>query len=454
MDLETIARTQARSVRARVKRSTRPKRTTDAYAEAGSALTVVLPVIAGREASLRKLLTEIGTNIRDNAYIKFSSLESAHFMRWVLIPPASTSEPTQLAFESNHDGSAEEHLDELLAKASRGMHAIYSHCVGYPVTREALHAADAESVRRFLLGHRLPYCAFYVGVPGAKMKQVRGEEQIRRRILAYLTERRGDGRGTPSDALALAQGALELIRADAALSEVLDRADDSVPFRPLRLAGFAAGALAAAPALVPALLAIRVKELFDEETTQVSIPDEARALMAREDLQVQNQLTHLVALKPGLLRAASLRIVLFVIDFLAHELFTRGRLGGISSIHFARWVLIDEGKRLLFFSNYDGSWESYLGDFIDKASTGLTSVWSNTQGFPKSKFLLFRGATDEERFKAWTRAHQLPTQLWYSAYPDLTVRNIQNNRRICTELRRGFRHERAARRWLSRFGNA
>jgi hypothetical protein len=136
---------------------------------------------------------------------------------------------------------------------------------------------------------------------------------------------------------------------------------------------------------------------------------------------------------------------------LAREFFTRGSLGGISSIHFARWVLIDEGRRLLFFSNYDGSWESYLGDFIDKAALGLTSIWSNTEEFPKTKFLLFKGARDEERFKAWTRAHQIPTQLWYSAYPDLTVQNILASRKICAELRRGLKKDREIDRWLRRF---
>src|SRR5690606_4479779 len=193
-----------------------------------------------------------------------------------------------------------------------------------PIARDALRAADAESVRRYLLGHRLPYRAFYVGVPGAKMKHTRGEEQIRRRILSYLSAQRGNGQGEATDALALSRGALALIRNDPELSAILERSDDSVPFRPLRLAGFALGAVASVPALVPALLAIRVKEIFDEETSQLSIPDDARELMAREDLQVQNQLTHVVALKPGLLRAASARVVLFVIDFLAHELFTRG----------------------------------------------------------------------------------------------------------------------------------
>jgi len=64
--------------------------------------------------------------------------------------------------------------------------------------------------------------------------------------------------------------------------------------------------------------------------------------------------------------------------------------------------------------------------------------------------LVGKGATDEERFKAWTRAHQIPTQVWYSAYPTLTVANILNNRKICAQLRRGITHEYQAREWLKR----
>jgi hypothetical protein len=103
---------------------------------------------------------------------------------------------------------------------------------------------------------------------------------------------------------------------------------------------------------------------------------------------------------------------------------------------------------VLFFSNFDGSWERYLGDFVDQVHAGLTSVWSNTEGFPKTCFLLGRGATDEERFKAWTRAHQIPTQLWYSAYPSLTVPNISRNGLICEGLVNRPRTREALSRWL------
>jgi hypothetical protein len=152
-------------------------------------------------------------------------------------------------------------------------------------------------------------------------------------------------------------------------------------------------------------------------------------LTVREDRVVQNQLTNVVQIKPSWFRRVMVRAVLWAIDLLGRLVFVRGALGGIPSIHFARWVILSRG-RLLFMSNFDGSWENYLGDFIDKAAVGLTAVWSNTIGCPPAKFLVLDGARDEQRFKAWVRENQLVTQVWYSAYRDLSVENINNNTRI------------------------
>jgi hypothetical protein len=41
--------------------------------------------------------------------------------------------------------------------------------------------------------------------------------------------------------------------------------------------------------------------------------------------------------------------------------------------------------------------------------------------------LALGGADDEERFKAWGRAYQEPTQVFYSAYPELSIAAINNN---------------------------
>jgi hypothetical protein len=410
----------------------------------GSALTVVVPIPASSVPKLEALLDDIGTHIANNRYIDFSRLTLTHFLRWVILPPMDAGSAWQLAFESNHDGSVEEHLGELLHVAPGLLHALYAPCGEYPLERAAESLAAVESVTSFLLAHAQPYAAFYVGVPGASVQQIRAEAAVR----SWLQQRMD--RNTTRDPLVLARDVLRELSRDPVLASVVAAADDKFPLRPLRLLQGAGVALAALPLLGPALLAICLKELSDPESPELAIPDAARALMAREDLQIQNQLTHVVAVRPGWLRSLSVDVVLGTIDFLAQELFKFGNLGGISTIHFARWVRIDGGKRLLFFSNYDGSWESYLGDFVDKAAVGLTAVWSNTEGFPRTLLLLFKGARDEERFKAWTRQHQVPTQLWYSAYPQLTVKNIVNNRKICAQLRKGFRSRRVAERWLAR----
>ena len=114
-----------------------------------------------------------------------------------------------------------------------------------------------------------------------------------------------------------------------------------------------------------------------------------------------------------------------------------------------RWVLAENNRRLLFLSNYGGSWESYLGAFVDKASRGLTGIWSNTVLCPKTRCLLWGGATDEERFKALARAQQMPTDVWYTAYKNLTVKNIINNKEIRRGLSGNMTNEQTLE-WLSR----
>jgi hypothetical protein len=107
---------------------------------------------------------------------------------------------------------------------------------------------------------------------------------------------------------------------------------------------------------------------------------------------------------------------------------TQGALSGISTIHFARWAIIDKGTRLLFESNYDGSWESYIDDFVDHVSVGLNSIWGNCLRYPPG------GARDIEAFKQSIRANQIPAQVFYSAYRELSVVNIMNNLRVADAI--------------------
>nr|WP_245432747.1 cytochrome P450 [Mesorhizobium loti] len=215
--------------------------------------------------------------------------------------------------------------------------------------------------------------------------------------------------------------------------------------------------LAAAISLTAVALRLRHIEQREEIRTAGIELDELTELQKREDKEgyVQNHMTAVSVikpgwwLKPGVLRRFLLRFSFYVISIAARRAFRPGYLGDISTIHFARWVRIPHTDRLVFFSNYGGSWESYLEDFVTKASAGLTGIWSNTKGFPRTRFLFLDGSRDGDRFKRWARAEQIPTSFWYSAYPDLNTTMIRKNSRI----RQGFYAARAsqARDWLSLF---
>ncbi len=401
----------------------------------GTPFTVAKP-IRGSVDELEKLLRSIGNDLRHETVLNLRELELVHFLRWVIVPGAEKRQgPHLLVFGSDYDGTLEEHLSELWERAGRGagLDRIYAFCEGAPT-----FATPADLVRYFS-SDLLPAAAAYRGTRDRSVRQIRGEDELQQTLAGYVDgPHRGSVSSDPQRALAEHVRKLESPPVD--LDEELL---DTTTLLSKLAHGPAVWLLVVAGVgllLVPGLLffgLVWVRERTEpEDASAQGEPDAGKLgqLKGREDYKVQNQLTHLVPIKPGMLRMFSLRLVLWAIDLLAKNYFDRGNLGGIPSIHYARWMILKEQRQLLFFSNFDGSWESYLGDFVDQAASGLTGVWSNTVGFPRSLFLVLRGARDEERFKNWTRAHQVETQIWYSAYPNLSVQNVNEN----TVLRRGL----------------
>jgi hypothetical protein len=222
--------------------------------------------------------------------------------------------------------------------------------------------------------------------------------------------------------------------------------------RGLRAAAMALGAEIALVAIAGGIAYARFRRQEDRD-----VPDDRNAgalavgeIMARENKRVQNHLAAVSPLKPGWRRRLTLRFALWAVGAFAAHNSRPGFLSSIGSIHFARWILLPGTSKLLFFSNYTGSWESYLEIFIARLAYGLTAIWSNTQGFPRTKNLLQDGARDGDRFKRWARRQQHPTRFWYAAYPDLTAERI----RINAAIRHGFATastDADAARWLVHF---
>jgi hypothetical protein len=173
------------------------------------------------------------------------------------------------------------------------------------------------------------------------------------------------------------------------------------------------------------------------------------ALAEAEDHQASNQFSAFGHVKPGRLRGWTLIVVFWLLDFGVRHLYARGRLARVGTIHFARWVFLDNRRRLFFGSNYDGSLDSYMDDFINKVAYGLNLVFSNGVGYPRTAWLLSGGAKHEQQFKYYLRRHQVPTQVWYKAYPSLTAADLACNTMIREGLERVSMREDEARAWLA-----
>jgi len=429
-----------------------------------NALTIVVPIQPDRLAALSDLLIYIGTHLRANPYLDISRLSATHFLRWVILPAEDSSGPALLLFESNHDDDAPTYLRALLAQVGTALDTIYGHCEGCP----AGGTADSQGFLRYLQAHAIPVSAFYIGYRGCRVETVNAALTARQKLAQFLDDSQAHH---DFDRLSAPQ-IWAAVQAEAARLGI-------APLPPRRtippvVYGIAGGAAALGfsalltrarlwPVFLTAIAAmlalLRWRETRDAAEWNQNgraryLPSfkghaQAQSLSVQEDVLTQNQLTHVVRLKPGVFRRLTLKSVLGAIHLLAKIWFNQGSLGGIPSIHFARWVLLDDG-RLLFFSNYDGSWDNYLGDFVDRAASGLTGVWSNTEDFPPTRFLLGKGARQIEFFKAWTRAHQIPTQVWYSAYPDNTVGNIRDAVQTLENLGQTPTPKMAAA-WLRRF---
>lgn len=185
---------------------------------------------------------------------------------------------------------------------------------------------------------------------------------------------------------------------------------------------------------------------FTQSNPQLSSA-QLKLFAAQEDQIVQNHLASMVLVKPGMLRGFLITSALRLLHLVVPIFNWNGYLGSMRTIHFAHWTLVGNSGRLLFLSNFDGSWQSYLDDFVDKAARGLTLAWGNCVGFPPTKDLVLEGAAHGTQFKAWARLSQTQNILWYSAYSDLTVNQIIRNASILDGLRKTSMQQKEAEQW-------
>jgi len=420
-----------------------------------SVFTFVMKVDPGRCAQLESVLNAIQKDRDGNPYLRFKELGCVHFASFTIFPPDDTGEfepcsgpPREdrrhepvLVFENNIDGPIPKYVDLLLDKAFDGMKAIVMCCSDTPATLER------AVLRKYLLDHVVKAGAYHIGTPWRPVKSIQDEARLRVTVEAEADKQRG-GWKSVTDAREARARIQEVVKAqpDLDFAKKPERPPSLWDKWGPRIGPIVNGIVA----LVPFALAWAIVTLTTERTDcewKGAVDEKLLdALGEREDKIAQNHMCNMNDVKSGWIRQMTMRGILCLANLVA-RFSTSGTLSGIPSIHFAHWSLLDGGKRLLFLSNFDGSWENYLDDFIDKANKGLTGIWSNTWGFPRAYGLLWGGATNAERFKAIARQKQVPARVFFSAYKGVTVKQVFANAAIRKDLYTNLDAD-GARAWL------
>ena len=105
----------------------------------------------------------------------------------------------------------------------------------------------------------------------------------------------------------------------------------------------------------------------------------------------------------------------------------------LSFIEFARWVIVPRGgfpfvgsgqekeelkyDYLLFFSNFNGTWNQYIDAFSAVLSNGLNLIWRWSEKFP--------GSVPVTPFKEYIARVQFDTDYYYTAYPYATANDLK-----------------------------
>lgn len=154
-------------------------------------------------------------------------------------------------------------------------------------------------------------------------------------------------------------------------------------------------------------------------------------------------MTAITPMKPW--KTPILKVFFFL---LGHIKPLQSKLVNLSFIHFARWVVIKRHAfprlaesqpaenlsydYLLFFSNFNGTWNQYIDAFADVLADGLNLVWRWSEKFPMSRPVT--------AFKRYIALVQFDTDYYYTAYPRATTNDVKAAHRVCAAVEDLGRH--------------
>jgi hypothetical protein len=422
---------------------------------------VLAPIDPKREMELRQLLDSMnrapGQVNPNNDLIPFTELDTLHFARLIILDDKTTEDvrvyrlaprnyPLYLAFLGDVDGDANAFLGNLIKRAGKGLGRIFSCCEGFTVGTDLLE---------WMKQHNASAIAAYVNWRGRTVRQIREEAALYEALESYIEKNAARFRDlAPQELHARLQSFVGVEKSAGRLS-LSEESPTPVRWQIrnlLHMIGLPLLVLIASPLLILVapfyIIALRRLEKTDPEVCPTADQKHSENLSRFEDHDVTNQFSAMGSLKPGLVRLLTTIVVLKTVNYGARHITRPGRLGRIRSIHFARWVFVAGRERMIFCSNYDGSVESYMDDFINKTGFGLNASFSNGIGYPNTNWLVLDGCIDERNYKEYLRRHTLPTQVWYKAYPGLTAVDLERNTRVRKGLEARSISDEQTREWV------
>jgi len=430
-----------------------------------SNVLVIAPLKMEHETELRDLLASMtdvpGRANPANSIVPFGQFSQLHYARFVILQDRTQDDihiyyglprvdyPVCLAFVADFDGTADDFRADLARGAADGLQRIFSCCQGFTPGRD---------LARWMKDHENPAATMYVNWPGRTVRQVHEENALRLALEAHLQINPEQFAGkTPRQ---INQALREFVAAAVRAGRLTLTDPQPTPFgwrlrNFLHLIGLPLVLLLLSPFLLLYLpifiYQLRSREKSDPEISPRVHLSYEHELARLEDHDVTNQFTVLGSVKPGLFRRSTMSFLLWLVNWTARHIYTRGSLARISTIHFARWVFLSKKRRILFASNYDGSLESYMDDFINKVGFGLNLVFSNGLAYPTTNWLVLDGAKDEQKYKYTLRRHQLPTEVWYKAYPGPTAFDLKRNTLIRQGIEQSAMPDAKLRQWVGLF---
>ena len=405
----------------------------------------------GHDGALQALLDDAARHPATNPLLPFGKVPNVHFARFFILPghdpQGNPRYSNRLVFLADIDGPAEPFLESLATLLGDGLDRLFQHCRGYH---------GRQSLLDFLKRNTLPPAAKYVNTIGRTVDQIRHEAELHDALQAFLdrTPEQWSGKSAREVRAAVQEYVEHEPRLAWARQPVPHPEPSYVLGEKLHLLLVGIAGVVLFPVILAGLpiwaYFLRQHEKADV-ARDIAPSDEWRAALAtQEDHGYQNPYSSAGFVKPGPFRRFTGTVVLWGTNLLTRHFFNHADLIGVKTIHFARWVFIDDKRRLFFASNYDGSLENYMDDFVDKIAWALNTAFSSGVDYPRTNWLIKDGAHDEQVFKRFNIMHQLVTPFWYAAYQGLSALNIDNNAAIRAGLY-GAMDEPAARAWLRRF---